>query len=319
LRKIFILFFVILVLSSCGKGQKKLNIAVIGRMDNSYWNTVKIGAERAGKTLDVSVSCVAPSKDDPAWQIKKIEEFIANKVSGIAFAASDPKSIAPIITKAMNVGIPCIALDTNVAKSRHLYIGTGNYYVGQEAGQQMASILDNNGKVAIIGDSTENSDLLQRVIGFRDVLSEYISLETIATIIEKDAPIQASEVEMLLDSIPDIDGLFCVSDLSGISAAEALKKINKVGHVKLVCIGESERVMSMVKDGIIQVAIARKPYRIGYLGVLALYNMAKVGVNYALMIMPETEIVDTGVIVVTPQNIAQYVEELKELGIKTSF
>jgi ribose transport system substrate-binding protein len=320
LKKLLVFFFVILIFSACGdKGQERINIAVVGRAETPYWDSVRTGAESAGKILGASVKFLSPINDDPAWQINKIEELIDNKVDGIAFAASDPKSIAPVITKAMQADIPCVALDTDVAKSRHLYIGTGNYYAGQEAGQRMISLLDNKGKIAIVGNSSENSDLLQRVMGFRDVLAEYIGIDIATTIDEQKGTIQPSEVESLLKANPDLDGLFCVSDSSGIISGEAVKKSNKIEQVKIVCVGESDDVMSLVRDGIIQTAVARKPYRMGYLGVLALYNMAKVGIYNALMMMPESEIINTGIIVVTPLNIVQYREQLKGLSIKVKF
>jgi hypothetical protein len=77
--------------------------------------------------------------------------------------------------------------------------------------------------------------------------------------------------------------------------------------------------MSLVRDKVIQVAVARKPYRMGYLSVLVLHNMAKVGVANTLLILPSSEIIDTGIVLVTPLNIAQYREYLRGLGIDAKF
>lgn len=320
LKKLFVLLLVVMVLYNCGNnGQKRLNFAIVGKADTPYWNNVKIGAEASGKTLGASVRFYVPPKEDAAWQIKQMEDIIANKVDGIAFAASDTKTIAPVMMKAMQAGIPCIALDTDVAKSRHLYIGTGNYYAGQEAGQIMASLLEDNDETAILGNSAKNPDALERVIGFRDILAEYISLNVNATIDEDDSIIQSDSVESLLNSNRQITGLFCVSDSSSIAAAQAVQKLNKVGEIKIVSISESEDIMSFVRDGVIQAAVIRKPYRIGYLSVLALHNMARVGIENAMMIMPKSEMIDTGIAVIDASNIDQYREQLKELGIRVKF
>jgi ABC-type sugar transport system substrate-binding protein len=67
LRKALILLLVILLFSSCSNEKKQLNVIIIGKADDFYWNDVKIGAEAAGDALGVNVKFFAPSKQDPAW------------------------------------------------------------------------------------------------------------------------------------------------------------------------------------------------------------------------------------------------------------
>jgi ribose transport system substrate-binding protein len=315
------LLFVVLMLSACGggTGQRRISIAIVGKAKTPYWDDVKLGAEAAGRDLGVSVKFLAPSEEDPAWQIGKIEDLTAELVDGIAFAASDPKSIAPSILKAMQSEIPCIALDTDIAKSRYAYIGTGNYYAGEQAGEKMLSLLDGKGKVAIVLDSSENPDLLQRIRGFRDILAEYADVEISVTLEQESDVVQAADVESLLGSHPDLDGIFCVSDSGGLAVAEAMQKADKKEQIKIVCISESPDIMSLVRDNVIQAAVAREPYRMGYLSVLVLHNMVRVGVTNTQMILPESKIIDTGIVLVTPINIIQYREHLKKLGVKVKF
>lgn len=321
MKKIISVLFVVLTLSACGggTGQRKINIAVVGKAETPYWHRVKLGAEAAARDLNVSVKFLVPSKEDPAWQMRKIEELAAKPVDAIAFAASDPKSIAPSILKAMQADIPCIALDTDAAKSRHVYIGTGNYHAGEQAGERMVSLLDRRGKVAIVGHSPSNPDSLQRIRGLKDILAEHSDVEIAVTMERESGIIQASDMESLLGSQPDLDGIFCVSGASGIAAAEAVQKAGKVERIKIVCIGESPDIMKFVRDKVIQAAVVRNPYRIGYLSVLVLHNMVRVGVANTLRILPKSEIIDTGIILVTPLNIIQYREQLRRLGVKVEF
>jgi ribose transport system substrate-binding protein len=320
-KKIISVLFVVLTLSACGggTGQREIDIAVVGKADTPYWHRVKLGAEAAARDLNVSVKLLVPSREDPAWQMRKIEELAAKPVDAIAFAASDPKSIAPSILKSMQSDIPCIALDTDVAKSRYAYIGTANYHAGEQAGERMFSLLDHKGEVVIIGDSPSNPDSLQRIRGFKDVLAEYPDVEAVATLGKEGDTIQASDVESLLRSQPNLDGIFCASDAGGIAAAEAVQKAGKAEQIKVVCIGESPGIMKLVRDKVIQAAVVRNPYRMGYLSVLVLHNMVRVGVANTLRILPKSEIIDTGIILVTPLNIVQYREQLRRLGVKVEF
>lgn len=329
MRKTLIILLIFFLFSSCGNNlkQKQLDVAIIGKTDDSYWNDVKTGAESAGKDLGVNVKFYVPQKQDPAWQIRKLEEIIGKSIDGVAVAPSDPKSITSLMTSIVQSDIPCLALETDVAKGRHAYIGTGNYYAGQQAGEAMIEVLNSIGKIAIITDPSV-PDFLKRVQGFKDAIAEHENV-SVAVILEKpyDA-IQPADIESMLGIDgkttgkpvnPEINSIFCVSDSIGLIVAKALKKANKTEQIKVVCIGESPDVMKAVSENSIQVAISRRPYRLGYSCVLVLHNMIKAGINNTLMILPKSEIIDPGVVVLTPSNIGGYKEQLIRRGIKVKF
>jgi ribose transport system substrate-binding protein len=321
LRKTLIILLIFFLFSSCGNNikQKQLDVAIIGKADDSYWNDVKAGAESAGKALGVNVKFYVPQKQDPAWQIRKLEEIIGKSIDGIAVAPSDPKSITSLMTSIVQSDVPCLALETDVAKGRHAYIGTGNYYAGQQAGEALIEILNFEGKIAIVTDPSV-PDFLQRVQGFKDAIAEHenVSYDTI----------QPADIESMLGIDgkttgkpinPEINSIFCVSDSIGLTVAKVVKKANKSEQIKVVCIGESPDIMKAVSENSIQVAISRRPYRLGYSCVLVLHNMIKAGINNTLMILPKSEIIDPGVVVLTPSNIGGYREQLIKRGIKVKF
>jgi len=328
LRNAIIILLIISLFSSCGNPlkQKQPDIAIIGKADDSYWNDVKAGAEAAGKDLGVNVKFYVPQKQDPAWQIRKLEEIISKSIDGIAVAPSDPKSITSLMTDIVQSEIPCLALETDVAKGRHAYIGTGNYYAGQQAGESMMEILNFKGKIAIVTDPSV-PDFLQRVQGFKDMMAEHENVEVAITLEKQYDTIQTDDIESMLGidgttgkpSNPEINGIFCISDSIGLVVAKALKKANKTEQIKIVCIGESPEIMKAVSKNSIQVAISRRPYRLGYSCVLVLYDMIKAGINNTLMILPKSEIIDPGVVVVTPSTIGEYREQLIKRGIKVKF
>ncbi len=323
MKKILMMLFVIISLSSCGDSanQKLPEIAIIGKADNSYWNEVKIGAEMAGKNLGIKVNFYVPPKDDPAWQIRRLEEIISKPISGIAVAASDPKSITSLMQGIVKSDIPCIALETDVPKGRHVYIGTRHYYAGQQAAEAMVEMLEPQSEIGIITDPSV-PDFLQSVQGFKDVLAEHDQLK-VSEILERDyRNIQPEDIERWLGSArasSKIDAIFCVSDSMGFAAANVLEKIGKADQIKIVCIGESAEIMRSVRQNIIQLAISRRPYRLGYSSVIVLQNMIKAGVGYTMMVLPKSEMIELGVIMVVPSNIEEYRRQLLNLGIKADF
>ncbi|HEY8541073.1 MAG TPA: sugar ABC transporter substrate-binding protein, partial [Pseudothermotoga sp.] len=70
----------------------------------------------------------------------------------------------------------------------------------------------------------------------------------------------------------------------------------------------------------------QRPYMMGYLSVTILYLMKKIGVQNTLTMLPKVTvnnkvdyIVDTGVDVVTPSNLSEYLNEMAKLGIPIRF
>jgi ABC-type sugar transport system substrate-binding protein len=64
----------------------------------------------------------------------------------------------------------------------------------------------------------------------------------------------------------------------------------------------------------------QSPYKFGQLAVqfLTLVNRKGLSAAKAEMKMPANGVVDTGVQVVTPDNIGKFLDDLKKLGIKSS-
>ncbi len=209
-------FVIILSFFTCNNksNSKRMNLAIIGRCENSFWNNVSLGARAAEKDLGVKVEFLVPSKEDPAWQIRNIEELIKKHINGIAIATSDHKSLKPTIMKAIEQDIPCIAIDTDLPKSRHAYIGTGNYYTGQQSAEKMLEIINNKGKVAIISDSS-GSDCLQRIQGFRDIIEDHKDVKIVEPPGTTSKFAWTSQLEFIIKSTPDLNGIFCVSDTAG--------------------------------------------------------------------------------------------------------
>ena len=317
MKKIICVLFAVLMLSACGNRTEKdrINIAIVVKTRTPYWNDVELGAKAAGEHLGAFVRFFAPVDENPAsWQIREIGELVSTPLDGIAFAPADPKSLTPVILKAMKSDIPCVALDTDMGvKSRHAYIGTGDYQAGKQAGESLKSLLDDGGQIAIVASFSSQAYSLKRVRGFRDVLADNANVEIAATIEKENGVVQTFDVESLLGSHPDLSGIFCASDPDAITTAEAIQKANKVGQVDIVSIGESPGLLKYVQGNVIQATVARKPYRMGYLSVLVLHNMAKVGIQNVLRILPESGTIDTGTVLITPMNIS---EQLIELGTK---
>lgn len=327
MRKITAILFIlylVLNLSLCVNAEK-IRIGLLGKSVHPYWDVVRRGMEDAAEKLDVDATFYVPPSEDITKQIETLETWIGMGIDGISFAPSDPDAVVSVIKKAMNRGIPCISIDTDAPKSGRLcYIGTDNYTAGKIAGEKMAEILKGKGKVAICTGSITAMNSLERIEGFKNAVSEYPDIEIIEPVLV-DYEDTARAVELaetaLLDN-PDLDAFYGVYAFNGPSAAKAVKAAGKVGKVHIVCFDTTEEHLSLIEEGVIDATVGQRQYFMGYLSVVVLANMVRVGVENTMLLLPKNEkgdaIIDTGVDVVTVDNLKDYVKLLEKWGVKRS-
>lgn len=295
-----------------------IRVVVIGKSVHPYWANVERGVKAAAQKLGVQAIFFVPQKEDVAAQISTMETYIAQKVSGIAVAPSDPQALAPAIKKGRDAGIPVITLDTDAPQSARIaYIGTDNLAAGRIAGQEMRKLLPQGGKVAIGTGSLTALNSLQRIEGFKQAI-QGTRIRIVATNNDKeDAATAVSLAAATLRAHPDLAGAYGVYAYNGPAWARAAKEAKVAGKLKIVAFDATDEHIALLKEGAIHVLVAQREYFQGYRSVELLTLMAKEGVERALQLykVPPSRIVDTGVDVVTKATLAAYAKKLDELGI----
>ncbi|MDR7416875.1 MAG: sugar-binding protein [Armatimonadota bacterium] len=306
------------LVASAGIPAPTIRVVVIGKSVHPYWANVERGVKAAAQKLGVQAVFFVPQKEDVAAQISTMETYIAQKVSGIAVAPSDPKALGPTIKKGRDAGIPVITLDTDAPESARLaYIGTDNLAAGRIAGQEMRKLLPQGGKVAIGTGSLTALNSLQRIEGFKQAI-QGSPIRIVATNNDKeDAATAVSLAAATLRAHPDLAGAYGVYAYNGPAWARAAKEAKVAGKLKIVAFDATDEHIALLKEGAIHVLVAQREYFQGYRSVELLTLMAREGVERALRLyrVPPSRIVDTGVDVVTRATLAAYAKKLDELGI----
>ena len=83
-------------------------IGVVGKVKIPWFDNVAKGVEKAGSDLGVTASIINPTTDDPAEQVRAIEDLIAKKVDAIGLLPLDVKVLAPVLKRAREAGIVVI-------------------------------------------------------------------------------------------------------------------------------------------------------------------------------------------------------------------
>jgi len=300
---------------------KEFRVVVIGKSVHPYWANVEKGVRAAAKDLglrDDQVIFFVPPKEDVAAQIQTMETYIAQGVTGIAVAPSDPSALEPVMKKAADAGILVTTLDTPPVEGSVslVYIGTNNYEAGKIAGEQMVKLLPEGGKVGIGRGSDTALNALQRTQGFLDAIkgTKIVALEPVND--KEDAARALELANSVISANPDLAGAFGVYAYNGPAWATAIKEANKVGQIKLVCFDATTDIVNGIKEGVIDATIAQREYDQGYKSVQIHKLMVEKGVEAALKEMGAVnKVIDTGVDVITAATLKDYEAMLDKKGI----
>ena len=266
---------------------------------NPFWAAVEKGAKDKGAELGVDVVVVAPpAESDVQAQITQIEDLIAQKVSGIALAPTDPNALAPVVDAAKAAGIPVVFVDTKGINEGVTFIGTDNAVGAALAADFMCKNLPQGSDVAILQGLISQSTGQARAEGSKKGL-EACGLKVVAEqTAEWDRAKGQSVMENILTGNPNIKGVFASNDNMALGAVEALKAAAKLQDVMVVGFDANPDAAASILAGEMTASIAQAPGNIGGFGVQALVDL-KAGKT----IEP---VIDTGTVLVTKDNAEQY-------------
>jgi ribose transport system substrate-binding protein len=281
---------------------KPIEIAVVPKgIAYDFWQTVKSGAEAAGKEEGATILWNGPAKEtEVAQQISILENFITRKVGAIVMAACDADALKDTVEKADRAGIPVITIDSGVnsdapkslvATDNEKAAGMGADFLAQQLGNAPAEVAS----IPFIKGAA-SSDARER--GFRDALAKHPNLKLVATLYSQGQSDQAMRVtENMLTAHPRLAGIFAANEPGAIGCAEVLEGKSLAGRVKLVAFDASPKEIEALERGTIQALIVQNPFKMGYDGVKAAAR--------ALRGETVEKRIDTGATVVTKANMQQ--------------
>ena len=286
------------------KDLKDLQIAVIPKVAVPFFDDCNTGAKTAAEARGVKYQWVVPQNTQGSTQVRILEDLIAKKVDGIAISVNEPKSVEAVIKKAVASGIKVLTFDSDSPNSgRSMYIGTINTAAGETMGESMAKAIGGEGEVAVVTGQLGAVNLNERITGIKNALAKYPKIKLVATEgTEDDLAKAVSTTESIFRAHPALKGIFGVSQVGGpaVSKVMATKEFAaKKTVVKVFAFDDLPDTVKGVKEGYIQGIMVQRPVTMGKLAVDHLVDQIT-GKETA----PKD--VDTGVNVVTSQNLGSY-------------
>jgi ribose transport system substrate-binding protein len=294
-------------------GGDKPKIAVIPKgTSHEFWKTVHAGANKAGEEFNVEVIWKGPMReDDRANQIETIENFVSRGVQGIALAPLDDTAMVAPVAAAQRQNIPVVIFDSGLKSEDYVsFVATDNYKGGVLAGEKLAELLGGKGRVVLLRYAPGSASTIERENGFLEAIKKHPDLKVVSENqyagATRETAFQASENLLAPLNSPSglaADGIFCPNETSTAGMLKALENVGAAGKVKFVGFDAATDLVEAMKAGKIHALISQNPFKMGYEAVKAMVDK--------LQGRPVPKRVDTGVEVITPQNLED--PKIKEL------
>lgn len=282
-------------------------VEVLALTSLPYFIDHKKGMDVASDYLGVKTGFLGPSDLDIDQMVSTLEQQISKEVSGLVVVGFDP-ALAPSINKAVKAGIPTVTVDADVPNSDRLsFIGTGNRQAGRLGGNALLRLMGSQKGDVLIVTKTGQSNLEERILGYRDVLEKAGIKPRIAND-NSDPTKAASAVSSALRTMPNLKGIACVEAAGGTGTATALKEAGKTGAIKVVSMDRDKETLAAIKAGAIQASVAQNSALMTFLAVELLHQYQTVTIpitkdNKAANVTGLPATVDTGTSLVTTENV----------------
>jgi ribose transport system substrate-binding protein len=253
-------------------------IAVIPKgTTHVFWKSVEAGARKAGQEFGVEILWKGPLKEsDRAEQIKIVEQFASEGVSGIVLAPLDDSALRRPVQAAMARKIPVVIFDSALKGEAGAdfvnYVGTNNRAGGEIAGRELARLLGGEGKVVLLRYQEGSASTTEREEGFLSVMKQNAGIQMLVD--NRFGGATAREAQTvalnLLDVLRQADGIFCSNESLTFGMLLALRQNNLAGKAKFVGFDTSPPLIEALKKGELHALVAQNPAKMGYEAVKTL-------------------------------------------------
>jgi ribose transport system substrate-binding protein len=290
--------------SSSGSG---LTIAVIPKgTSHAFWQSIRAGAERAGRELGVTVIWRGPLReDDRDSQVSEVEGFVSRGVSGIVLAPLDESALVQPVAEAGRKNIPVVIFDSGLKGEGYVsFVATDNVKGGRLGGERLAQSLGGKGKVVLLRYAEGHDSTGKREQGFLEAMKANPGIEVVSSNQYVGADVEGAykKAEAILntykktDGSLGIDGIFAANESSSFALLRVLQDNGWAGKVKFVGFDASPNLVKGLREGAIDGLVVQDPVRMGYTAVKTMVAHLKG--------QPVEKWIDTGVHVATKENMA---------------
>src|ERR1700755_2870192 len=211
MRKLVLAGLAVALLATPSFAQSYKFVIVPKAMNNPFFDFARDGCEKRAKELG-HIECIyrARVEHEPATQAQIIQDFITQKVDGLAISVADVAAMTKSIEAATAAGLPVITFDADAPGSKRIsYIGTNNKEFGLALGKQLLALQPDGGKYAMISGGPGAKNLAERVDGVREALkgSKWVEVAGSPTFCNDHPALAVQQMTDLRTATPDLGAI----------------------------------------------------------------------------------------------------------------
>lgn len=294
------------------KGGKTLKFAFVTNNASEFWKIAAAGVHKYEGEGKIQVDVKMPPNGTVEEQNQIIENLISQGYDGIAVSVIAPADQVGVIDKASEK-TKVLTFDSDSPKSKRLvYIGTNNYEAGKALGEQIVKLLPSGGKMAVFVGTLSADNAAQRLKGIEDAIKgkniEIVDKREDNT----DRAKARSNVEDIINARADLNLVCGLWSYNGPAIAAAIEASGKKGKVLAAVFDEEDGTLKGIASGTIACTVVQKPFQFGYLSSKWMHELATKG-DAALSAIPKDKVIDTGVEVISKENVAEFEKKLADM------
>lgn len=301
---------------SSGKGaamNKRFRFVIVPKVSHPWFDEVVKGARDQADLLrkevhaNIVVDYRPPRSATTSEQNATLRQVRATRPDGIALDPVDAVDGMSSVGEIRSSGISLVLFDAPPAESGVPSIGNDFARQGVIAAERLVALIAGSGKVALMRGVPSAPNHNERYRAQLSVLNQCPGIVVIDGGADNDdietARRQAADV---LASHPDLSGYLCCDAAGPIGIASAVREANRIGSVKVVGMDGIRPILDAIEEGVIQASSASKPRMQGSMAILMLWQAA--------LGTPIPSVIDTGIDVITRENVKTFLEESAELS-----
>ncbi|MFC5181278.1 ABC transporter permease/substrate-binding protein [Actinomadura harenae] len=259
-----------------GGGHANIKIGLsVSTLNNPFFVQFRDGAQEEAKKEGVTLS-VQDAQNDASQQVNQVQNYSSQGMKAIVVNPVDSDAAAPAVQAANRAGIPVVAADRTVNGAQVAqFVASDNVAGGRDAAKTLADALGGHGKIVIIQGQPGTSASRERGQGFEEGIKQYPGIQVVA---KQPADFDRTKgldvMTNLLQSHPDVNGVFAENDEMALGAIKALG--NKAGsQVKVVGFDGTPDGVKAVKAGTLFATVAQQPRLLGRMAVQSAVKAAQ--------------------------------------------
>lgn len=232
----------------------------VSTLNNPFFVSLSEGAKAEAEKQGVKL-VVVDAGDDAAKQTNDIEDLISRNVSVLIVNPVDSDAVAPAAQNAVSKGIKVISVDRVVnGVEVDCQIASDNAAGAKMATEYLVELIGEGAKAAELEGVPGASATIDRGAGFHEAADT--ALDVVAS---QTANFNRAEgmnvMENILQSCPEVKGVFAHNDEMALGAVEAVLASGK--DIKIVGFDATDDAVAAVKSGKMAATVAQKPELMG--------------------------------------------------------